>query len=323
MTWLVKLESAIERYSPRAPSVQIGRTIIAAAQILLLLGTSWKNLTPYVYGVPDDVTCSYLARVAIFCVVPDLNPAGIPRAVAVAILVAVCAGVVPRYTGFLHLWVSFSIGVSLTLPDGGEQVAQVATIAVAILLLGDNRLIAWRSERRSTAIAWLGVSYAGWWVLRLQMAGIYLQSSVAKFGVDDWLNGTAMYYVVRDPSFGATGFIGSILRAVTDTPLGTAALSWGAIAVEMVIGICVLLGPRMRRLALIASCLLHVGIILSIGLWTFGLIMIGAMTIATGRLEGARLPDDLSERAAEDEGEEAALDSNLPRAQEAPLSSAT
>ena len=96
------------------------------------------------------------------------------------------------------------------------------------------------------------------------------------------MNGSAMYYVVRDPSFGASGPVGYVMREITFLPVGVAAVTWGSMVLEVLIAVLLLRGSRHRGVALALSIALHVGILVSIGLWSFALVMVGAMIVAAG-----------------------------------------
>lgn len=292
---LARLQDSISRFDSRQPAVQVGRTLIAASQILTLTVTPWTRLTPQVLDTPAAPICRGVTRPSLFCLTPDDQPA-IALVVALVVLAAVCAGVVPRVTGLAHAWVSYSIAVSLGLPDGGEQAAQVVTVLLIGLTVADERVIAWRRSPAPAATSVTsvtqGIAFASWWLLRLQVAGIYLHSAIAKLGVEDWVNGSALYYVVRDPSFGASGPVGEALRTVTSTPLGVATLTWGTIVTEAGLAVLLLMGPRARRVALTAALVLHVGIIVGIGLWSFALIMIGSVWVAADLPVPARSASD-------------------------------
>ena len=256
-------------------STWVGRGIIALGQTSIVLFTTRSHLTP-VTSEGDSFACEGLAAWGAYCVFPD--PVG--SVVVLTILGAVCLGLAPLVTGMLHAWASFSIATGIGLPDGGEHVAQVVTLLLVVLLIPDLRRVSWRWAPPASPQVLLGISMAAWWALRLQMAGIYLHSAIAKLGVEDWVNGSAMYYIVRDPSFGAAGPVGDLMRWVTTSPLGVAALTWGSIAVEIAIALLLLHRGRARVLALGLAVALHAAIIVTIGLWSFGLVMIGAMVVA-------------------------------------------
>lgn len=278
---VARIDLKVRTFNPKTIYIQIGRTAIALSQLLTLLLTSWENLTPEIVDTPQTPVCDSVFGASLFCI-GDSHGAVWQRLVAIAILLLVCGGIFPRYTSILHAWVSFSMALSMGLPDGGEQVAQVTTVLICLMMLSDNRAFAWKVKDVVVGPNWAsGISFAAWWVLRLQMAGIYLESGLSKIGVPDWVNGTAMYYVVRDPSFGASGTVGTLLRWITSMPVGTAFLSWGTIVFEVTIAVLLLRSKKYRVVALVFVVSLHMGIIIAIGLWSFGLIMIGAVLVAS------------------------------------------
>ncbi len=197
------------------------------------------------------------------------------------LLLLVASGFYPRATGFVHAWVTFSIAGSIALPDGGELAAKVIALLLIPMCLTDDRLWHWSRPRKPLPPASRGIAYAALWAVRLQVAGIYLHSGLGKFASSDWLSGTAEYYVLRDNMFGAAGWIRDLAVAMMSVPWLVFAITWGSIALELSVGLIILLGTdRLRRLALTLVIVFHVGIIVTIGLWTFALVMIGAVALA-------------------------------------------
>lgn len=261
-------------------TVQIGRSLIAVGQLSVLLLTSWNHLTPEILGVQRSPICQGVVRLSVFCL-DVADDRIVARAVSVVVLLLVISGIVPSATSALHAWVSFSLANAVGLPDGGDQVAQIVTVFIFLINVGDFRLWAWSGARTPRQLPVLvGVRQGAWWALRLQMAFIYFESAVSKYSVPDWQNGSALYYVVRDPSFGATGLLGDLLKWWTYLPIGTASLTWGTVLVEMAIAVLVLGGRRCRRIALALAVCLHAAIFLAIGLFSFAIVMVGAMSIA-------------------------------------------
>ena len=261
-------------------SLQVGRSVIALAQLSILILTSWANLTPEIVGQERAPSCLGVAHASIFCLDPSDDKL-VARLSAGLALALVLSGFVPAVSGILHAWVSFSLSTSIGLPDGGDSAAAVATILIAFMTLSDRRWNAWRKGPSGTSLTVLdGIAWGAWWMLRLQMAFIYIESGLSKFGTEQWVNGSALYYVVRDPSFGSSGIAGDMARAIAGVPLGTASLTWGTIALEVAVGVLLLGRPRSRRITLVLVVALHVGIIIFIGLWSFAVTMMGAVLVA-------------------------------------------
>jgi antimicrobial peptide system SdpB family protein len=273
------LADNLEDFDARRLRVQLGRTAIAFAQLLTLTLTSWANLTADVLGRVPSSYCDGPRWISLFCIGSDA-PDELGRWLAVVVCVAVIAGVLPRWVSLLHAWVAVSMAVSLSLPDGGEAVAVFSCALLIGVVAPDGRAFAWRpaaSRARPTLVA---VSYAASLALCLQMAGIYFESGLAKLAVSDWANGSAVYYIARDPMFGGTGALGGLLQLATAHPAGTALFTWGTIALECLVAVSLLLPSRCKRYGLAGIIVMHAGIAVVMGLWSFSLIMIGTATVA-------------------------------------------
>lgn len=100
-------------------------------------------------------------------------------------------------------------------------------------------------------------------------------------GVEDWANGSAEYYIMRDTSFGTAEPLSHLFLPISFIPWGTLILSWAAILGGLAIGFGLLLGKQVRIPTFYIDVIFHIGIILTIGLWSFALVMIGAAALAT------------------------------------------
>ncbi|WP_185276790.1 sporulation-delaying protein SdpB family protein [Leifsonia shinshuensis] len=256
------------------------RAGFALAQILYLAFTPYDALMQTVLGTGSTPDCDGLRGISALCVGGDAVPDGTRIIVISALLLLVVVGFLPRVMSVVHAWIAVSLSIGIALPDGGDSLAAIATIILVFVAFSDNRLWAWARRTEPLGPTARGVGFAGVVALRLQVAIVYLNSAFAKFGVEDWANGSAEYYVSRSYMFGASGLIGDALHSVTSNPLLLAAITWGVLLCEIAIGICILLGTTGRRVAFVLALLLHAGIILTIGLWSFGMIMISFVGIA-------------------------------------------
>lgn len=272
-------------FNPESAGVAAGRTGLAIAQLILLVFTPAAYLFVPVAGQKQAPVCDGMRGITAYCFGGSLDPAAVQVLLILGLLL-VASGLLPAITSVLHVWLTYSISASIALPDGGEIIAQVATLFIALICINDRRLWHWRKSSRPNpeSAALNGVSWAGHWGLRVQVAFVYANSSIAKMSVAAWADGSALYYVTRGSFFGSDNFLTPAVLAVTSWPLGTLALTWGTLLAELLIALFLIIGQRKARLSALALCvLLHVGIILVIGLWTFGIVMISVVTIACSR----------------------------------------
>ena len=198
----------------------------------------------------------------------------------VAALAVVASGYRPRWTVIPHLWIAYSIGNSIALPDGGESVAKIVTLLIIPMGLADDRIWHWARPGSRPRPTLVSISFICFLAVRAQIAGIYLDSAISKLGVADWVNGSAEYYFVRGNLFGVAHPFSGAFLALTRNAVITASMTWGAIVIEIVIALCLLATRRWRRVGFAMDLALHGMIIVSMGLWSFGLIMIGSSCIA-------------------------------------------
>src|SRR4029450_13303017 len=98
----------------------------------------------------------------------------------------------------------------------------------------------------------------------------YFHACVGKFRIAEWVDGTALYYWVTDPQFGATGWIQMVLQPIVKSPAVTL-LTWAVIAIELLLALGVVMPASTRRALFWPGVLFHVGIALVHGLVSFSL----------------------------------------------------
>jgi antimicrobial peptide system SdpB family protein len=179
--------------------------------------------------------------------------------------------------------VAFSLSISATIPDGGDQATAVLTLLLLPVALTDPRRWHWQSlaDETSTAMhaAFRLLALSALFIIRLQVAGIYLNSSIAKLGVTEWRDGTAVYYWISQPIFGAPGWLHGLLFAVASTSLGVIAMTWGTLFLEFALGIAIVMPRRSWKYLLVAGIAFHGFIALMMGLLSFSLAMTAALIL--------------------------------------------
>ncbi|MCX5069005.1 hypothetical protein OOJ91_24480 [Micromonospora lupini] len=279
-----RLARAIYAFPAESRLLGAGRTLIALAQASVLLFTPAAYLFVPVGGEEVAVDCAGLPeQLSVYCLADDSQRQLVTWCL-LGMLLVVASGLLPRFTSLLHLWVSLSIHNSISLPDGGEAVAMVATLFLVLACANDRRVWHWQRPRvRASASILQGVAWAGLWGLRLQMAYVYLNSAVAKLSVAPWQEGTATYYVARMENFGAAGLFADLVIWSTGTALLAVATTWGSILAEATLAVFLVRRNVLQVCALAISVALHVSIMIQLGIVSFALIMIGAVLCATSR----------------------------------------
>lgn len=270
---------------PWDPFVGLARTLLAAASAATLLASPPAALFAAASGLPRAPACHGVFRAAAFCLGRQhLNST---RILAGVCLLIVASGWRPAWTAVPHWYLSWSIFATVTLQDGGDQVTAVLTVLSLPLFLTDRRRWHWARVEAGPPRLLATVARSSRWICALQVAGIYAQSGVAKLGRPDWVNGTAMWYWAQHEVFGFPGALHTLAITIFSWPIGVALLTWGPILLEVTLALSLVRGPRARvRLVLfLLGATFHLGIILFMGLTSFGTAMLAALLFLLTRPE--------------------------------------
>ncbi|WRZ91659.1 hypothetical protein OHB54_22805 [Streptomyces sp. NBC_01007] len=276
-----RLQLRLSTFDFRSRWFGVGRSLICFAELTVVLVTPSKALLTPVLTISDGARCGGVRAASAYCLVGGTSHAEYARWILVAALLVAAVGYRPRWTAIPQLWAIYSIAVSITVPDGGESVGLIMSLLMLPILLTDNRTWQWSPPAKPLHQSAHAIAYAAFWAVRLQLAYIYLDTAISKFGVADWANGTAEYYFLRDNMFGVAKPWDGLLLTLSKSPLIVVGMTWGALVVELLIAVCILGSDRWRRVGLALDILLHGSIILLMGLWSFALVMIGCSVVAS------------------------------------------
>lgn len=265
-----------------AATVNLGvaRTLIALSGMGTLLASSVSTLIRPAAGV-NELFCAGPASLSGWCMAPP-SAYEFVRWVSILVLLVAGSGWRPRYTAIPMWWVLFGNQSSLTVVDGGDQISAVLALLLIPLSLADNRKWHWvpvgatQPQTHPYVAITAHVTLA---VVRVQVAYIYINACLAKLGVAEWLDGSAVYYWLRDPMFGPAGALRSLMDWLMAQPIPVAAATWGTLILEFALGISIFLPQPVRRILLPLGIVLHLGIAIMMGLWSFAFTMWAALIL--------------------------------------------
>ncbi|MCS7480358.1 sporulation-delaying protein SdpB family protein [Umezawaea endophytica] len=287
-----RLSRAIDQFEPRGAPLAVGRSLLAAATLLTILFSSDSDLFIRTAELPDGLRCAGVRAASLWCLVgPTGSGLLTSRVVVVVVLVLVLLGVSPRWTCVPHWYVSFSLAAAMDMANGGDTIAQVATMLLVPVCLGDDRPSHWHPVRRPLAPSWRGSAFAAHLGLRVQVCLIYLGAVTAKLMDPLWQHGSAMSVVVNHPQYGFPTSARDLLAPMSTSYWFVAALSWSVIGVQVVMALAIL-GPRqVRVVALVLGIALHLGIMFFMSLMSFGMVMIAVLVIGSASTTPQRRAD--------------------------------
>ena len=271
----------------------LARSIIALGTfITLLLHDSQVLFRPLGTSIATQAPDDFLIRWSIFSLAGD-GRLELARWFCIGALVLVMAGWRPRWTALPHWWISWSFAASSLLVNGGEQVATVVTFLLLPIALTDPRRWHWSPPPQlvhGLTVGWhlrhVAATGAAM-VLRLQIALIYFEAAVSKLAVQEWKNGTALYYWFTNPGFGMPDWLVPLVNPIITSKYGVTSATWAVVAFEVSLFLALTMPKTWRRMLLPFGILFHLGILIVHGLGIFFLSMAGALILYLWPLEEA------------------------------------
>ena len=259
----------------------LARTLLALGTAATLIFSGPGLLFRPGSGLLEYPVCHSPWKFGIFCACSPYL--GLARWLAVAILLVAASGWRPRWTALPHWWVTFSLQTSAITLDGGDQVAAVLTLMLLPVALTDKRRWHWQRATPEEKLP-LGVTMrrllalSALAAIRVQVAIIYLHAAVAKWSVEEWTDGTVLYYWYSDPIIGLPGWLKPFLTPVLTSPL-VALFTWGAVLLEFSLFMALVMPKSRWRMMLLAGVAFHGAIALTMGLISFGMAMTAALVL--------------------------------------------
>ncbi|MUK90366.1 hypothetical protein GMD78_18490 [Ornithinibacillus sp. L9] len=276
-------------FNPWTNVYGFSRSLLALATALTLVFNDINLLFKPSAGREYFPLCNN--NISFFCIGPnDYFTLSVLKWIAIICLLVVASGWRPKFTGIIHWWISYSMNISATTIDGGEQVAAVITFLLIPITLTDRRKWHWQSmEKEDTAnsdklIYSKIIALVSYNAIRVQVAIIYFHATVAKLFEETWLNGTAVYYYLNDPMLGLNPFLLTFINPILSSPLVVVA-TWGTLILQTLLFTALFSSKKYWRSFLIIALLLHEVIAVMFGLISFSLVMIGALVLYLRPLE--------------------------------------
>lgn len=280
-----------EHTDTRQRTLAFGRSLIAVGQLSVMLFSPDAALFDDFARPPSGLICDGVRAAGLWCSAGSSDHGLlVSRVISIGVLLLVLVGFRPRWTCVPHWYVAFSFAANSPVSDAGDSIAQIATMLLIPICLGDNRVWQWSSPTSQIPPMWRGSGAASLLALRGQIIVIYLTAVGSKLMDPFWRNGTALPLVAADHLFGFPQGIRRLLQPLLDTPPLLAAATWSVITAQVVIAACITLpgSERASRIALALGVCLHVAIGALMNLTSFGLIMVGLLVIATSPLRPLR-----------------------------------
>ena len=209
------------------------------------------------------------------------NNYSISRVVSYLILGSVIIGMYPRYTAILHWWTTYSFLKASFVIEGGDQVASILTFLLIPILLLDKRVNHWQRDKYNHSYYAKVIAFFSYCLIILQVSVIYFNASIGKLKVEEWSNGTAVYYWLNDSVFGLNYSLLEHINPILKSPIVVTLLTWGTLLIELSLALAVfgLKKEKICRMFLFIGVFLHFSFAMCFGLISFFFAMFGALLL--------------------------------------------
>lgn len=193
----------------------VARSLFALALLLTLL-TSDKDVLFTEFTHLND-TSSLLEKCNLFLLL-GYDKINVSYLISIIILLVVVLGILPRLTGILHWWITFSFYNSSVIIDVGDQMALIFTFFLIPITLLDTRSNHFKKSNKTSKLV-KNISETFWLVLKIQAALIFLENSIIKILIyDEWVKGQNLLYWINHNIFGRQDLLASTLNNLHNIP---------------------------------------------------------------------------------------------------------
>lgn len=271
---IMKLETYAHQLTvkkfPYTNVIGIGRSLLALGTLLTLLLNDVSVFVP----IADGEVLNPLLSPPIpinsynFYLLLGISNIWIMKFVAIGILLLVISGFYPQITCWFHWWVSASFLLFSSAVDGGDQITSNLTLLLIPLCLTDPRKNHWlKVEVKERVWSLFGIFSV--WIIRIQVAAIYFHAAVGKVPVEEWINGTALYYWFYHSSFGMPAWLEYIMYPFLSNFFFISLATFSVMIFELVLLLGLTMNPRRRLFLLPVALSFHFAIILFHGIFSF------------------------------------------------------
>lgn len=263
--------------------VGVARSLLALNTLATLLANRSQHLfvTTSEFGQP--LLCGGSRAIGLFCALGS-GRLDLARVLSMLALLLVASGWRPRVTGIAHWYISFSFQANATVLDGGDQISALLCLLLLPLTLADRRTWHWQPspaldpERLGDALA-LVVARTSLAAVRVQVSVIYFLAAVGKLQVQEWINGTVLYYWFEDSRVGAAPWLRSSLDRLYEDGSVLAVSTWLVLLLEFALAAGIVMRRRYHPALLGSGILLHASILLVQGIASLSVTMIAALIL--------------------------------------------
>ncbi len=191
------------------------------------------------------------------------------RILAIALLIMVVSGYFMQLTSILHFWITASLVLVKATYLGGDNVNMLLTLLLVPVCIFDTRKNHWDTPGPADHFG-SNIQNLFLFLVKIQVAWIYLDSVWLKLHVKEWRNGTVLYYWFNHNFFGLNPPFSVMVKPLLERLPVSVSITWGALIFEVLLAIGFLFSAKVKMVLLKWGIVFHFMILLIHGLaWLF------------------------------------------------------
>ncbi len=273
----VLLAKKASTYNAFENTYGLSRSILALGTLITLLFTKWSLLFPVEFCTKYPINTIF-DKFNLFVVAGYVH-LNLILSFCCITLIAVIIGYGGKITGILHFWITFSFFRYCPIVDGGDQITQILTLCLIPITLLDKRKNHWEKNKYSYS-PYINITvYCIVKFIQLQMALLYFHAGIDKLRVDEWLNGTDIYYWFTHNVFGLPSWCRTWVTPLLYNSFIVSSLTWGTIILEILLFACFFMTEKRKATFFKIAIMFHFGIVVVHGLVSFFFAMAGGLIL--------------------------------------------
>ncbi len=258
----------------------LARSIIALGLLLTIVTTSNEGLFALLgKGGGTQGVIVWVDNINFFKLLS--NHLVVARYLSCLILLLVISGYLPQITGILHWWIAMSFTLSSPLIEGGDQLNAIIAFLLLPVAISDNRFNHWYAPKQSKSENVKLIAWSCFLIIVMQVSLVYYHASIAKFSVEEWINGTAVYYWATHNVYGVNESLRDFFMVIFSNKFIIVFFTWGTLCTEIILASWIWMKRNSWNWKLLFSIgvLFHFMIIIFHGLASFFFSMLGALIL--------------------------------------------
>ena len=239
--------------------IGLARSLLALGLLLTLIFNDINVLIPAQYIATLNQHSMRFHGNFFFLLGPShLN---LTRLIAVAVLMLIITGYYIQVTSILHCWITASFVLIRSAYLGGDGTNALLTLLLIPVCLFDKRKNHWDTYHPENNNFYL-IQNMFLFFIKIQVAFIYANSVFRKLHVQEWRDGTVIYYWFNHNFFGLNAPFSDVLKPLFEHLPFSVSIAWGTLLFEALLSAGFLFPGKMKWVLLKWGILFHFLILL-------------------------------------------------------------